>query len=77
MYQIKRQYFITEKYQPVPAQIIRKKYKKKDDSIFCFEHPVQTCVEISNNLDDVQSDFEYDLDTNSELSFIDDLDAVE
>lgn len=50
--------------------------KKKDDSLFCFEHPVQTCVEISNNLDVEQSDFEYDLDINSEISFIDDLNAV-
>ena len=40
-------------------------------------HVVETCIEISNNLYDEQSDFEYDLDTNSEISFIDDLNAVE
>ena len=51
--------------------------KKMNDSIFILNPPVQTCVEITNNFDELQSDFEYELDTNSEISFIDDLNAVE
>ena len=51
--------------------------EEMNDSIFILNPPIKTCVEIINNFEELQSDFECELDTNFEISFIDDLNAVE
>ena len=81
----------TVEYVPDPVSVLHDKKKspstsvdsthemseEMNDSIFILNPPIQTCVEGINNFDELQSDFECELDTNSEISFIDDLNAVE
>ena len=81
----------TVEYVPDPMTVLHDKKKltstsvdsthevseEMNDSIFILNPPIKTCVEIINNFEELQTDFECELDTNSEISFIDDLNAVE